>query len=64
MSKMKDLLITLIEKGDHKRLAAIGADPKWIDEARVVALEKQMMKRGRNETQKKRSSTARELFRT
>lgn len=38
MSKMKNLLLTLIEKGDHQKLEAMGAQARWIGEAQLVAL--------------------------
>ena len=62
MSGMKHLLITLIEKGDYQTLQTMGASPQWVDEARVEHMKKQMKKRGKNETQKKRNGTRRELF--
>ena len=55
MSKMKDLLITLIEKGDHETLQAMGASPEWVNEARVVAMTK---KRRKNEKKRKQRRTA------
>tara|TARA_B100000963_G_C22513112_1_gene619342 strand:+ start:731 stop:907 length:177 start_codon:yes stop_codon:yes gene_type:complete len=38
MSKMKNLLLTLIEKGEYQKLAQMGAQDRWVGEAHLVAL--------------------------
>lgn len=38
MSKMKNLLLTLIEQGDYQKLEQIGAPAIWVGEARLNAL--------------------------